>query len=331
MKKPILYTLLAVLLVCFLSACVSDPPEPIPTPSTTAGETAGGSTEPTVDETTAELIPNETTAEETTSEKTAAEETTEEAPVIPGKLEGLRGKWYLSWAPSSGLLNLFLERYNEVMATYSEEQLNLALKVPLTHTSEQNGIRIEANFFQEYYRTGEILQARIKITNCSEEPFSFIDRVSYNFGIRYERNINSSEPIRINDTFLTLKEKTVYEGSTDDLDLQYGYVLNPGESIVFERARSLLGLPQHRNYEAIKIFVGNTEGVKEILIPIELVSLAPEEEETDSEIAIQHPQSRELCFLPIKPYQRLEVPESKEDLVLCVVRDTTNRGRAAYD
>ena len=263
MKKPILCILLAVLLVCFLTACVSE----APTPGTSGTET------------TAEPSPEETTAEETTAEETNPDETTvgapateEDAPVIPGKLEGLRGKWYLSWAPSSGSLNLFLERYNEVMATYSEEQLNLALKVPLTHTSEQNGIRIEANFFQEYYRTGEILQARIKITNCSEEPFSFIDRVSYNFGIRYERNIYSSEPIRINDTFLTLKEKTVYEGSTDDLDLQYHYVLNPGESIVFERTRSLLGLPQHRNYEAIRIFVGNTEGVKEILIPIELTT-----------------------------------------------------------
>ena len=273
MKKPILCILLAVLLVCFLTACVSE----APTPGTSGTETTA---EPSPEETTAEeTTAEETTAEETTAEETNPDETTvgapateEDAPVIPGKLEGLRGKWYLSWAPSSGSLNLFLERYNEVMATYSEEQLNLALKVPLTHTSEQNGIRIEANFFQEYYRTGEILQARIKITNCSEEPFSFIDRVSYNFGIRYERNIYSSEPIRINDTFLTLKEKTVYEGSTDDLDLQYHYVLNPGESIVFERARSLLGLPQHRNYEAIRIFVGNTEGVKEILIPIELTT-----------------------------------------------------------
>ena len=96
MKKPILYTLLAVFLVCFLTSCQTPSDPPIASQETTAGVSEPEETTKEPEETTAE----ETTEEETTAEETETDETTvgapateEDAPVIPGKLEGLRGKW----------------------------------------------------------------------------------------------------------------------------------------------------------------------------------------------------------------------------------------------
>ena len=89
MKKPILYTLLAVFLVCLLTSCQTPSDPPIASQETTAGVS-----EP--EETTKE--PEATTAEETTEEETTAEETeTDETTVVRPQRKRMRPLSPESW------------------------------------------------------------------------------------------------------------------------------------------------------------------------------------------------------------------------------------------
>ena len=182
MKKPILYTLLAVLLVCFLSACVSDPPEPTPPPSTTAAQRT---TEDPVDITSNE---SEETFEGLTTEEITTEspETTEENIVCrtewskdysryitylnplttvasdfgstgePVEIADTETPWYITeW-----------ETYAELeKPEVPEEKKNLAFRVPLVYEGICNEMRVKIEFFQEYYLIGEPIQVRITIEN----------------------------------------------------------------------------------------------------------------------------------------------------------------------
>ena len=212
MKKPILYTLLAVLLVCFLSACVSDPPEPTPPPSTTAGDTAGGSTEPSSDETTTEPIeitsdePMETADEITTEELTSeSPETTEEDIVCESEMHF--GAWVFHMNPLTTLDGNFgnITDPVEVADTETpwyitewetqtaietpavpEEKKNLAFRVPLVYEGICNKMQVKLEFFQEYYLVGEPIQVRITIENRGTSSTTY-DSAPYRYPITIQK------------------------------------------------------------------------------------------------------------------------------------------------
>ena len=211
MKKPILYPLLAVLLVCFLSACVSDPPEPTPPPSTIAGDTAG-STDPMPDETTEEPVDitsneSEETFEDLTTEEITTEspETTEEDIVCESEmhfgalvfhmnplttLDGNFGNitdpvevadtetpWYITeWETRTVI---------EAPAV-PEEKKNLAFRVPLVYEGICNKMQVKLEFFQEYYLVGEPIQVRIMIENRGTSSITY-DSAPYRYPITIQK------------------------------------------------------------------------------------------------------------------------------------------------
>ena len=191
MKRPIFYTLLAVLLVCFLSACVSDPPEPIPAPSTTAGDT-GGSTDPSPDETTtdpADITSDdlmETEPQPIESSTTELLETTGELIICETELN-ISGAQFITYLNPLTMLDESFGNITDPVEvadtetpwyiteweTYAElekpevpeEKKNLAFRVPLVYEGICNEMRVKIEFFQEYYLIGEPIQVRITIEN----------------------------------------------------------------------------------------------------------------------------------------------------------------------
>jgi hypothetical protein len=197
MKKSILCTLLAVLLICFLTACVSEAPSdpPIAPPETTTGVS-----DP--EETTGE--PQETTAEETTTAETTAEITTE-SPETTEENIVCRTEWgkdYTSYIVYLNPLTTVASDFGSTdepvevadtetpwyiteWETYAalekpevpEEKKNYAFRVPLIYEGICNKMYVKIEFFQEYYLIGEPMQVRITVENRSKTDLFYTSLV----------------------------------------------------------------------------------------------------------------------------------------------------------
>lgn len=71
--------------------------------------------------------------------------------------------WYLSFELSN----------EPQLPEVSPELQKYQIKLPVSYKQEQNGIEMELNFFQEYYRIGELIQLRITVTNHSDQPIQY--------------------------------------------------------------------------------------------------------------------------------------------------------------
>ena len=184
MKRPIFYTLLAVLLVCFLTACVSE--APTPTPGRSGTETTA---EPSPDETTtasADITsdaPEGTTAEITTADPvTTYEEVwetdqngypyvllsptypeTEKGDGNPVKVADTEAPWYITeWETAQEVAP---QDFPEAFDGY-------ALHVPKVTEVAANGFKITVESYQEYYRSGDCIQLRVTIENTGDTSFA---------------------------------------------------------------------------------------------------------------------------------------------------------------
>ena len=184
MKKPILCTLLAVLLICLLTACVSE--APTPTPGTSGTETTA---EPSPDETTtasADITsdaPEGTTAEITTADPVTtyqeAWETDQNgypyvllSPTYPDsetgdgtpiKVADTEMPWYITeWETAQAVTP---QEASEAFDGY-------ALHVPKVTEVVTNGFKLKVESYQEYYRPGDCIQLRITIENTGAEAFT---------------------------------------------------------------------------------------------------------------------------------------------------------------
>ena len=153
MKKPILCSLLAVLLICLLTACQAPSEPPIAPQETTTGV----------------IDPEETTGEpqETTSEET---DSGTEAPIDYTYLPTLpNDKWYFEWTPTDAVL----KEMEETRAAHPLPQGGIyeALKAPLIseRATRDGKYMVKLEFFEEYHPSNAFIPVRVTITNVGSE------------------------------------------------------------------------------------------------------------------------------------------------------------------
>ena len=276
MKKTILYTLFAVLLVCFLSACVSDPP--IAPPETTTGVIDPEETTKEPQETTAE----ETTEEETTAEETTAEETTalqidkdwvnQAEPAEYRYLEGLpEDKWYFSWTPDK-YMRKDMKEAREVYPLRDESEAVVFL-TPLRYEVEQDGLLFRFEFFETKHVANSFMQIRATVINCSNETVILQDNPWATFMHRADdKQIHRSEAL-----WLSPEDERSLSQSNSDYRLSK-VPLKLGESMTIERIMILCysekikpEYTQYLDYTVERWDSGKISESIEVAIPITVV------------------------------------------------------------
>ncbi|MBO5269905.1 MAG: hypothetical protein J6B77_03905 [Clostridia bacterium] len=168
MKKATLLTFLfAILMIALLVSC-NTTPDPLPS----GGETTTGDiTEAGGEVTTAE--PSGSGDDAVTTDATVTTEAIT-LPEIeePVEVADTETPWYIiEWIENP--------RWKTDLAHWSgytpvpEEKKDLAFQVPLSYESSVDGISLKAEFFQEFYRVGDLMQVRFTITNNRETDFTF--------------------------------------------------------------------------------------------------------------------------------------------------------------
>ena len=154
MKRPIFYTLLAVLLVCFLTACQVPSDPPIAPQETTTGI----------------IDPEETTKEPEETTLPAESDAGTEEPINYTYLPTLpNDKWYFDWTPTDAVL----KEMEETRAAHPLPKGGIyeALKAPLIseRATRDGKYMVKLEFFEEYHPSNAFIPVRVTITNVGSK------------------------------------------------------------------------------------------------------------------------------------------------------------------